>query len=291
MVLLLRFLASIAAVLPALALGAEVAPAPAGSDEPEVLLHPWVVPPPVREPSAYFTNLKDGDTVESPFLARFGLSMRGIVPAGKSAGKAGHHHLLVNQGLPLDFKKPLPFTEQYVHFGKGQMEAVVHLKPGTHTLTLLLADQGHLPYFVYSKPVRVTVKKQGTATAAQLQGAPRVELLSPADGAVVRTPFRVQFHASGYNIGHAGAGAADTHHFRLVVERPGQRSEALDFRAGQTEAWMEPPSGEAKLRLELVDNVAGRVTTAAPAVCVNVENTRPAGTAKAAAVSVPAAQR
>src|SRR6187402_403412 len=72
---------------------------------------------PTRQPSAYFTNLKDGDVVDSPFLVRFGLSMRGIVPAGKTAGTAGHHHLLVNQGLPLDFQKPLPFTEQYVHFG------------------------------------------------------------------------------------------------------------------------------------------------------------------------------
>ena len=63
------------------------------------------------------------------------------MPAGKTAGRAGHHHLLINQPLPLDFKKPLPFTEQYIHFGKGQMETVVDLKPGTCTFNLLLADQ------------------------------------------------------------------------------------------------------------------------------------------------------
>jgi hypothetical protein len=39
-------------------------------------------------------------------VARFGLSMRGIVPAGQSAGHAGHHHLLIDQPLPLDFRKP-----------------------------------------------------------------------------------------------------------------------------------------------------------------------------------------
>ena len=66
------------------------------------LTHPWVVPPPSRQPEGYFTNLKDGDKVNSPFVARFGLAMRGIVPAGKTAGTAGHHHLLVNQALPLD---------------------------------------------------------------------------------------------------------------------------------------------------------------------------------------------
>ena len=107
--------------------------------EPEVLAHPWVVPPPNREPQAYFTNVKDGDVLEAPFVLRFGLSMRGLVPAGKTAGRSGHHHLLVDQPLPLDFKKPLPFTDKYIHFGKGQMEHVVDLPPGTYTFNLLLA--------------------------------------------------------------------------------------------------------------------------------------------------------
>ena len=55
----------------------------------DLVTHPWVVPPPNWSPEAYFTNLRDGVTLESPFVARFGLSMRGIVPAGKTAGKAG----------------------------------------------------------------------------------------------------------------------------------------------------------------------------------------------------------
>ena len=92
------------------------------SKEPEVTQHQWVLPSPKNEPSTYFVNLKDGEVRETPFVARFGLSMRGLVPAGKTAGRAGHHHLLINQELPLDFKKPLPFTDQYIHFGKGQME-------------------------------------------------------------------------------------------------------------------------------------------------------------------------
>ncbi len=112
---------------------------------------------------------------------RFGLSMRGIVPAGKTAGRAGHHHLLVNQPLPLDFKKPLPFNDQYIHFGKGQMEAVLNLKPGTYNLSLLLADQGHIPYFVFSRPMEVTVVAQRTGVKpADVQGPPRIELLQPA---------------------------------------------------------------------------------------------------------------
>lgn len=182
--------------------------------------------------------------------------MRGLVPAGQTAGRAGHHHhLLVNQSLPLDFKKPLPFTEQYIHFGKGQMETVVNLKPGTYQLTLVLADQGHIPYFVYSKPLRVTITKQNTqVSAASVQGPPKVEILSPTEQESVRGPFRVQFHASGYKVSHVEPRLADTGHFRLMLDRSGKPPEVLDFRQGQTEVWLNPPRGDYRLRLEWVNN-------------------------------------
>lgn len=247
-------------------------------DAAEVIQHPWVVPPPNREPDAYFTNLRDGDTVDSPFVLRFGLSMRGLVPAGNAAGRAGHHHLLINQPLPLDFKKPLPFTDQYIHFGKGQMETVVNLKPGTYQLTLLLADQGHIPYFVYSKPVKVTVARQADArNAAALTGTPRIDILSPQDQARVTGPFRVQFHASGYNVSHADARLADTGHFRLTFERAGKALEVLEFRQGQTEVWLRPPVGDYQMRLELINNAKADVMsrTARP-VRISVAGVNPA---------------
>ncbi|MGA0571527.1 DUF4399 domain-containing protein [Variovorax sp. VNK109] len=235
--------------------------AAATPEPPQELAHPWVVPPPSRSAETYFTNLKSGDTRESPLVVRFGLAMRGIVPAGKTAGTAGHHHLLVNQDLPLDFKKPLPFTEKYIHFGKGQMEAVLDLPPGTYNLRLLLADQGHIPYFVYSKPLKLTISKQNKGVKPEtVTGPPRIELLSPADGAALRVPFRVQFHASGYNISHSAVQGPDTGHFRLTLDRKGQKSEVMDFTGGQTEAWLQPPTGDYTLKLELVQNTpAGAV--------------------------------
>ncbi len=240
--------------------------------ETDAVEHPWLAAAPSREPETYFTNLKDGDKVETPFVARFGLSMRGLVPAGKSAGRAGHHHLLVNQGLPMDFKKPLPFTDQYIHFGKGQMESVINLPPGTYEVRLLLADAGHIPYFVYSKPLKFTVTRQNTSVApATVQGAPRIELLNVADGSALRPPFRLQFHASGLNISHVGAQAPDTGHFRLVMERKGQKPELLSFTGGQTEAWFSPPPGDYNLKLELVSNAPGaKVQSAAKPVAVTV---------------------
>jgi len=272
-----RLLASVA--LAALHLSGIATPAaarPAGSIE--IPTHPWVVPPPNLQPDAHFTNLKDGDVVESPFVARFGLSMRGLVPAGKTVGRAGHHHLLVNQPLPMDFNKPLPFTDQYMHFGKGQMETVLDLKPGTYTLNLLLADKGHIPFFVYSKPIQVTVRKRNPGTAvAAVQGPARVELLSPGDGAVVRDAFRVLFHASGFNVAHQQAGVPGTGHFRLTMERRGARPEVASFAGGQTETWLEPPPGDYQLRLELVNNVDGSVMAAAAPQRVQVESARTAG--------------
>ena len=93
-------------------------------------------------------------------MLKFGVSRYGIASIDKPVPKTGHHHLLVNRDLPLDFKQPLPFNDQYIHFGRGQMETVLTFKPGTYTLRLLLADDKHIPLFVYSKPLRITVTKK-----------------------------------------------------------------------------------------------------------------------------------
>ena len=242
----------------------------------ETITHPWVTSSP-RTAETYFTNLKDGAVVESPFLARFGLSMRGLVPAGKTAGRAGHHHLLINQPLPLDFKKPLPFTDQYIHFGKGQMEKMVDLPPGKYELRLLLADQGHIPYFVYSKPVSVTVSKRNTGIKPEeILGPPRIELMGLASGEAVRGPFRMQFHASGYNVANADVKAPETGYFRLTLEPKGRKPEVLNFSGGQTEVWLNPPSGNYSMQLDFVSNAPGNaVITKAKPMQVSVSNSAP----------------
>lgn len=139
---------------------APVLPQPASAEASP--LHPWQAPLRNTPTDAYFVNLEDGAKIETPFRVEFGLGGGwGLAPISSEAnGKSGHHHLLVNRDLPLDFKQSLPFNDQYIHFGKGQMETVLTLEPGTYTLRLLLADNKHVPHFVYSKPVHITVTRK-----------------------------------------------------------------------------------------------------------------------------------
>jgi len=109
----------------------------------------------------YFINLKDGDTVTSPFLIQFGLSGMGIAPAGVDKPNTGHHHLLIDTTLSGDqLKQPIPMDDTHRHFGGGQTEALITLAPGKHTLQLVLGDWSHVPHVppVMSAVINVTVK-------------------------------------------------------------------------------------------------------------------------------------
>ena len=239
------------------------APAPAAAR----VLHPWQAPTPAGAAEAYFTNLKSGDRIETPFLLKFGLSGGwGLAPITKPlGGKSGHHHLLVNRDLPLDFKAALPFNEQYIHFGKGQMETVLTLAPGTYTLRMLLADDKHLPHFVYSKPLKVTVTKKNSLDPKTLMSKGIALMVA---GAEQKAPFRVQFHASGLNVAHAVQQEPDTGHFKLTVASKGGAVAEMDFVEGQTESWLAPPVGDYTLKLEFVGNVDAKVALAEPVTTV-----------------------
>ena len=257
---------------PAVAPSAGAAPVAAVAVAAQVQLHPWQAALPRLIPEAYFTNLNDGDSIETPRVVKFGLSGGwGLAPIAKAmGGKAGHHHLLVNRDLPLDFKQALPFSDQYIHFGKGQMETVLTLAPGTYKLRLLLADDKHIPHFVYSKPLSITVTKKNTVDPKSLVN-PGVELMvgSSTSGEQKR-PFRAQFHASGLSIAHQAQAEKDTGHFRLtMMSDKGFKAAEMDFVNGQTEVWLEPPVGDYTLKLDLVDNLnPARVVSATP---VNVK--------------------
>lgn len=101
----------------------------------------------------------NGATVASPVTVKFGLTGMDVSPAGTAKPNAGHHHLLIDQTLA-DPKAAIPADDNHKHFGKGQTETSIELKPGEHTLQLVLADHNHIPHapIVQSGVIKITVK-------------------------------------------------------------------------------------------------------------------------------------
>lgn len=107
----------------------------------------------------YMISPKDGETASSPVKVQFGLSGAGVAPAGTQVEGTGHHHLLIDDPK-VDLTLALPATDSIKHFGKGQTETSLDLKPGKHTLQLLFADWKHQPFnpSIASEKITITVK-------------------------------------------------------------------------------------------------------------------------------------
>jgi hypothetical protein len=121
-------------------IGADFTPSPAGA-------------------KLYFIEPKNGAELKSPAKVAFGLSGMGVAPAGVQSDNTGHHHVLIDTELA-DVNQPLPKSDNVLHYGKGQTEAMVKLAPGKHTLQLVLGDWKHQPHSppVVSEKITVTVK-------------------------------------------------------------------------------------------------------------------------------------
>ncbi len=108
----------------------------------------------------FFKNLKDGQTVNSPFKVEMGVSGIELDTAGSMSANTGHHHLLIDDGDSIPMGTVVPKDSTHLHFGKAQTEATVTLSPGKHKLTLQLADGLHRSYgSQLSATVTVNVKK------------------------------------------------------------------------------------------------------------------------------------
>ena len=112
--------------------------------------------------TVYIISPADGEMVSNPVRVKFGLSGMGVAPAGIKQENTGHHHLLIDidddSMPPLD--RPLPATDQILHFGGGQTEARLELEPGRHSLQLLLGNHIHLPHQppIMSEQITITVE-------------------------------------------------------------------------------------------------------------------------------------
>jgi Domain of unknown function (DUF4399) len=241
-------------------------------------IHVTVVPKGGPTPSApgaavYFTELKDGATVPSKFTIHFGLKNMGVAPAGSDRPNSGHHHLLVDADLP-QLDQPIPNDFNHLHFGAGQTEATITLKPGEHTLQLLFGDKDHIPHNppLFSKRITVKVSEPapGSGGPARVSN-PSPRTPSPAgakvyfvglhDGSVVPQHATIHFGLVNMGVAPAGIQKPNTGHHHLLVDAtlpPFDQPIPNDFHhlhfgTGQTEATVNLPLGKHKLQLLLGD--------------------------------------
>lgn len=108
-----------------------------------------------------FLEPKPGGTVSAP--VRFCMQTEGlkVEPATNGVREGyGHHHLLIDVGLPTDLTKPFGWKvfvgkdEQYIHLINGETCTELNLKPGKHIVRSLFAKGNHVPY---NPPITSTV--------------------------------------------------------------------------------------------------------------------------------------
>jgi hypothetical protein len=184
----------------------------------------------------------------------------GVAPAGSDRENSGHHHLLVDTELP-PLDQPIPNDFNHLHFGAGQTETEITLKPGPHTLQLLMGDKDHIPHTppVMSPLMRVRVvdpsaRKQAPADA-------RVYFVGLDDGSVIPQKATIRFGLVNMGVAPAGIDKPNTGHHHLLIDTqlpplddpiPNDFNH-LHFGAGQTEAIVTLSPGRHTLQLLLGD--------------------------------------
>ena len=110
--------------------------------------------------AVYIIEPQNNETVTNPVKIKFGIQGMSLSPAGINKELSGHHHLLIDVDNFPDLKKPIPSDKNHLHFGKGQIETIINLKKGKHTLQLLLGDYLHIPHKtpVYSQKITIYVE-------------------------------------------------------------------------------------------------------------------------------------
>ena len=166
----LRILVLSAAFLTLAACGQKAADEPAAAST-DTATDPAMASEPAAEPAAiprtasadgasiFFIMPADGAIVSSPISIEFGIAGMDVVKAGDNQPHSGHHHLLIDTGLP-DLGLPIPANEHHIHFGDGSTSTEITLPPGEHTLQMLLGDHLHIPHTppLVSEPITITVE-------------------------------------------------------------------------------------------------------------------------------------
>jgi hypothetical protein len=232
----------------------------------------------------YFITLKDGDVVPSKVKINFGLRNMGIAPAGSDRDNSGHHHVIVDaETPPLD--QPIPNDFNHLHFGSGQTEAEIVLRPGEHTLQLILGDRNHIPHTPPVMSPRIRVRVSETVARKPSPKDARVYFVGLESGAVIRPEVTLHFGLLKMGVAPAGIDNPNTGHHHVLVDAklppldkpiPNDFNH-LHFGAGQTEATITLPPGKHTLQLLFADenHVPHEPPVMSAAIEVTVTQTEP----------------
>ena len=246
----------------------------------------------LREPTVVeFSNLRDGFEVRSPFSVEFAVRGMGVVPAGKKQERTGHHHILIDQRLPLDVTAAIPFNDKHRHFGKGQTSTALDLPAGKHTLRLLFADHDHKPYFVYSSEITVNVlgprgdktlridpaQRDASCTAWYQDEISRphaagawVDAVNLRSGEPINSPFNLRLGVGGFGVSAKGVTVEGTGHFVIELTLGGKPVPAPDLSNGATQANLFLAPGSYVMRLRFVSSDGQRELVPAQELAVPV---------------------
>lgn len=157
-----RFTTSVvvfAALLTATPLFADEAkPASGAPSVPPTGASPSDVKGSIKMAKVHFLEPKDGATVKQTFRAKFAVEGLKVAPAGEITPGTGHFHIIIDEPAVAE-GVVVGMDDKHIHYGKGQTEADLTLKPGKHKLTLQFADGAHRAYGAnLSQTITVTVK-------------------------------------------------------------------------------------------------------------------------------------
>ena len=108
--------------------------------------------------NVFFKNIKEGDTLDSPFKVEMGVLGMRIKPAGQLEAGTGHHHILLNRTF-MQYGDIIPMDAQHLHYGKGDTVVTLDLPAGQHQLTLQFANGMHMSYGEqFSNTINIYVK-------------------------------------------------------------------------------------------------------------------------------------
>ncbi|MFZ5630545.1 MAG: DUF4399 domain-containing protein [Spirochaetota bacterium] len=106
----------------------------------------------------WFSEPSDKAEVTSP--VKFVMQVEGmtIKPAGTMEEGTGHFHILIDKEAIAE-GQPIINDEVHKHYGKGQTEDTIELKPGDYRITLQFADGAHVSYgSKWSQTISLKVK-------------------------------------------------------------------------------------------------------------------------------------